>query len=109
MHETNGTVKLRLIKEVRGYIDGRRAFTIKGRLAPTLLNLMQAGMGGYMFNEQMAPFSSTDVSRLRKIMVIETIRWNGLDGRTRFHVRYVLRSQITITEIKLTEMFRYVA
>lgn len=97
-------------KEIRGHIDGRHKFAVKGSLAFAVVYLMEAGMAGYTLGGFMAPFGSDAVSKLRKLgMVIETGRSNVPGGGVHFRLRYVLRSQISITEIKLTEKFRYVA
>jgi hypothetical protein len=115
MFEWYGAVKINPIvnnpfKEIRGYIDGRRKFTVERDLAWALVHLMEAGMAGYTLDGGMAPLSSEEICKLRRMgMEIETVRSKVPGGQVGFRLRYVLRSAIAITEIQLTEKFRYIA
>jgi hypothetical protein len=97
-------------QEVRGYADGRRKIVIEELVAWVLVQLMQAGMEGCTPAGLMMPGLSQFIYQLRKAGVkIETIRTNEPDAGDGLRLRYVLRSEIAITELVLTKALRYAA
>ncbi|GEO16955.1 winged helix domain-containing protein [Microvirga aerophila] len=97
------------IEEIRGHADGYREFTVQGHAALALLHLMQAGKSGYAPTGLMMPAWHQFVRQVRKAgAVIDTVRSNHFDKAHRgLRLRYVLRSEITITSLKLAKGYNH--
>lgn len=75
------------------------AFTVKGRMAWALAQLLQAGERGCTPIERPAPRWSHYVFKLRKAgLAIETIDENHGGAYSGSHGRYVLRSPVQVIE-----------